>query len=50
MALPAGGLLDKGYFKHVVFVGSVIYVFRFVPFSLVIATFSRNYTVFLCSL
>lgn len=30
MGLPAGRLLDKGYFKPVVGVGVVIYVFRFV--------------------
>lgn len=30
IALPAGSLLDKGYFKHVVFVGTIIYLFRFV--------------------
>lgn len=28
MGLPAGKLLDKGYFRHVVLVGSIIYVFR----------------------
>ena len=31
VGLPAGSLLDKGYFKHVIYVGSLIYVFRFVP-------------------
>ena len=29
MGLPAGGLLDKGYFKHLILVGTIIYVFRF---------------------
>ena len=28
MGLPAGKLLDKGYFRHVVLAGSIIYVFR----------------------
>lgn len=30
MALPAGRLLDKGYFKHIMVIGSVIYVFSYV--------------------
>ena len=31
MALPAGSLLDRGYFKYVVLGGSIIYILRFVP-------------------
>jgi len=30
MGLPAGKLLDKGYFRHVMLTGSLIYVFSFV--------------------
>ena len=30
MGLPAGKLLDKGYFKSVVLVGSIIYIFSYV--------------------
>jgi MFS family permease len=39
MGLPAGALLDKGYFKHLILVGSIIYVFRLVP-----PTFTRLQT------
>ncbi|KIM75300.1 hypothetical protein PILCRDRAFT_680559 [Piloderma croceum F 1598] len=45
MGLPAGGLLDKGYFKHLILVGSIIYVFSL--FMLSLAHVDSYYQIFL---
>lgn len=50
MGLPAGGLLDKGYFKHLILVGTIIYVFRLVPPTLSDCKLFKQIAVFSCFL
>ncbi|KIM82760.1 hypothetical protein PILCRDRAFT_820057 [Piloderma croceum F 1598] len=45
MSLPAGSLLDKGYFKCVVLLGSIIYIFSLFMLSLV--NIEHYYQIFL---
>ncbi|KAF8490873.1 MFS general substrate transporter [Gautieria morchelliformis] len=45
MGLPAGRLLDKGYFRHCVLVGSFIYMFSL--FMLSIVSLDHYYQIFL---
>jgi MFS family permease len=45
MGLPAGKLVDKGYFRHVILAGTVIHIFRSVPLSVILL-----FVYFACSL
>ncbi|KAF8520548.1 MFS general substrate transporter [Gautieria morchelliformis] len=45
MGLPAGTLVDKGYFRHVILVGSFIYIFSL--FALSFVHLDRYYQIFL---
>ncbi|KAF8518899.1 MFS general substrate transporter [Gautieria morchelliformis] len=45
MGLPAGRLLDKGYFRHCVLAGSIIYVLSI--FTLSLASLDHYYQIFL---